>query len=152
MFAVTMDTEHFLNQFDAAWVRAMREGLRELLAREGERLRSEAAAQFATAGQHGGEPWPPRKQRPRRLRPDAQGTGQRTRPLLISTGALRASLVEERNPAHVERIDVDERGNPYLVFGTRVTYAPFLHFGTRHMPPRALLTDQMLQGTTLEFP
>ena len=137
--AVSFDLGQFHKELTAAARVAVLQTAQTALREESSRLRLEAAQQFATEGSHGGTPWARRKK-------------PTPRPLLILTGNLLRSLTEEKNPAHIERLDVDERGNPYLVFGSSVSYSTFHQRGTRYMPQRELLTASMLGATIVEFP
>lgn len=100
-----------------------------------ERLRAEAAAQFATQGSAFGSPWPPRN-------PD-RSPG---RPLLVLTGRLRGSWTDQENPEHVEEILAGPGSEVIGLFGTAVPYAGFHEFGTRRLPAKPVLTPQLLQG------
>lgn len=89
-------------------------------------LREMFARQFATEGAAGGTPWAPLAASTLRKR---RGGG-----ILVETGALRGSLVDEGAPGHVEESD-----GLQLLFGTDLPYAVFHQTGTRRMPARPIL-------------
>ena len=138
MLTAFIELDAFNDQFTVAVRSTIRDGARDIIQAEAARLRREVGHQFGTEGRFGGTPWPGRRSKPH-APPD-------TRPLLQRTGLLLASLTEEFHPAHVERLDVDARGIPYLVFGSRVQYATWHQFGTRRLPQRQMLTASMLGG------
>jgi len=139
MTAASLDLDAFQQQFSRAARHGISSTAREALLLHAARLRDEVRQQFSTEGRHAGTPWPPRKQ-------------TRPWPLLRRSDRLFLSLVKENNPAHVERLDVDQRGIPYLLFGTTVSYATFHQTGTRFLPARPLLTPSMLGGSRAQFP
>lgn len=100
----------------------------EALRHAGERLRGAGTMQFATEGSAFGTPWTPRKH----FDP-FRGT-------LVKTGRLRASLTM----LGVEHIEEIQDSPPMLIFGTKVPYALPLHAGTSRLPPRPILTEEML--------
>ncbi len=89
-------------------------------------LREMFARQFASEGAAGGTPWAP-------LATSTLGKRRRGG-ILVATGALRGSLVEEGAPDHVEKSD-----GLQLLFGTDLPYAGFHQTGTRRMPARPIL-------------
>jgi len=99
-----------------------------------EDFREMVAQQFASEGRAEQTPWPPRKlaggaARARSARPrPADG------PLLVRSGALRASLIGPSAPEHLE--EADQRT---LTLGSRLPYAMFHQTGTRRLPARPLL-------------
>lgn len=96
-------------------------------------LRSRAAEQFLTEGQAWGTRWSERKAKK-----------DRNRPLLLLTGRLLSSLIDQQSPDHIEQILAGPGSTLVGIFGTGVPYAHPLHFGTRRMPPRPILTPPML--------
>ncbi|MBI4166220.1 MAG: phage virion morphogenesis protein [Acidobacteria bacterium] len=141
---IRLELDAFHARFNQAVAEVMTKALTAALKEKAAEIRAAAREQFATQGRSGGTPWPARRNRT---------LSTIHRPLLQRSGLLLASLTEEFNPAHVERLDVDERGIPYLVFGTAVRYSRFHQEGTRTIPQRQLLTPQMLGGTArAQFP
>ncbi len=98
MFQTSIHTTDFNREFQAAWSATLAGAIEDLLASEGARLRQELAIQFATEGDHGGQPWKPRK-----LEARSERRPPNFRPLLVRTGRLRASLTEANHPEHVEQ-------------------------------------------------
>lgn len=146
MLTATLELDAFNEQFTVAVRDRIQETTRDALLLNAARLRGEVKEQFASEGRSGGSPWPPR-------RLESRIFNLKSRPLLQKSGLLLASLTEEFHPAHVERLDVDARGIPTLVFGTRVSYATWHQFGTRRLPQRQMLTPSMLGGKALDaFP
>jgi len=103
-------------------------------------FREMVAEQFATEGRSEGTPWASRARRggPRgrpgqAQRHPARGQAQGL-PLLVRSGALRASLTRKGAAGSIEDID-----GQTLSIGSRLPYAIFHQFGTRRMPARPLI-------------
>lgn len=121
-----------LQQLQGALDLALEEASRSALTAAFEELRSRVAEQFLTQGPAYGSRWANRQ----------PPTG--SRPLLVLTGRLLSSLVNRDDPEHIEQILAGPGSTLVGIFRTGVPYANPLHFGTRHMPGRPLLTERML--------
>jgi phage gpG-like protein len=97
-------------------------------------LRHRLLLQFESEGQAYGERWLPRKARDKSLP---------HRPLLFRTGRLKRSFTDQDSPDHIEQLET-EADRPTLILASRVLYATFHQWGTRRMPARPILTEEML--------
>jgi len=127
-----------LRGFDEATQQVLEEVAQLALEVGAEQVRARLRERFLSEGRAYGEPWLPRKSGRERLP---------HRPLLFSSGRLRASFLEPHDPEHIEIIDAtSDPQRPTLTFGSSVPYAPFHQWGTRHMPARTILTAEVLRG------
>lgn len=122
-----------LEGLDTAIDRALDQARRFALTRAFDELRSRVAEQFLTQGTAYSTRWSERKAKT-----------QTNRPLLVQTGRLLASLIDQNHPEHIEQILAGEGATLVGIFGTAVPYAHPLQFGTRYMPARPILTERML--------
>lgn len=128
---------HELRGLDEALAACLHAATQEAINLGKEILTRNLTAQFLSEGLFSGAPWLPRHAWERTLP---------RRPLLFSTGRLRASFLDENSPDHVQVYEEDHYGRPTLLFGSRVPYAPHHQWGTTHLPPRAILTETVLRG------
>jgi phage gpG-like protein len=105
---------------------------------EGETIyRERVTERYLSEGRLNGTPWLPRKPRNGRLQ---------NRPLLVSTGRLRASFLDPGSPDAIRQEITDEAGRPALLIGSNVPYASAHQWGTRNLPARTILTAEVLAG------
>jgi phage gpG-like protein len=134
MLAFTHEIQ--FNGFDQQLTATLERLSHEALEQAAAELRRRELIHFLTEGAvYAPTPWKPRKP----LGPLAKTH----RPLLFQTGRLRASLTDETSADHIEEI-IPDRGTFTLIFGTRTPYAPFHQYGTRFIPARPLLTEEIL--------
>ena len=89
-------------------------------------LANEKSVAFATQSTPAGQEWA-----------SLAKTTQRRKalsPILVRTGALRASLVEVDGPENI-----DEASSRQLVYGTAIDYATFHETGTKFIPARPVI-------------
>ena len=89
-------------------------------------LAKEKSAAFANQSTPDGQAWAP----------PAKATQQRKglNPILVSTGALRASLVDVGGADNIDEVTSHE-----LIYGTGIDYATFHETGTKFMPARPVI-------------
>lgn len=124
-----------LDEVDRLLTQALTEATQQAIREAFQRGRTAAAQQFATQGTAYDSPWTPRKKETRQTR---------GHPILVQSGNLRQSLTQQHHPLHLEQILAGPGSELTGIFGTRVSYAAFHQFGTRHLPARTILTPEML--------
>lgn len=121
-----------LDEAVAASIQALTQ---EALAEAAAELRHRLVLQFESEGSAYGAPWLPRK---------ASHKNLPHRPLLFRTGRLKRSFTDRDSPDHVEQLETDT-DRPTLLFASPVLYATFHQWGTRRMPARPILTEEILR-------
>jgi phage gpG-like protein len=127
----------------------LRDATREAARQAAHDLKQRIAERYFSQGALHGNPWPPRSSRRGNRRPAP--TPDEGRPLLVRTGRLRSSWTDEHSPDHIETLIEEADGRLVVEIGTRVPYAPFHEAGTGRIPPRPILTPQVLQGEAVEL-
>jgi phage gpG-like protein len=124
--------------FDAAVTATLAAAGREALQLATRQVTGRIRDRLLSEGRLYGPGWLPRQARRERLP---------HRPLLFSTGRLRASFLEPGHPEHVEIIDADtDPTRPAVLLGSAVPYAAFHQWGAGNTPARSILTAEVLRG------
>jgi len=120
-----------LDEAVAASIQALTE---QALTEAATEIRHRLVLQFESEGSAYGARWLPRKARDKSLP---------HRPILFRTGRLKRSFTDQDSPDHIEQLET-EADRPTLILASRVLYATFHQWGTRRMPARPILTEEML--------